>query len=149
MIRAATIWVIWLARNKVCFQHTVVPSSSSLGLQIIALTSFWCKVKLDDTFFKLTLILPMDVSFLNQAGLMIINSDSSTQNSPLNSENTDPGSGLKGSNLSEYLRIRAKMDDIDAAFESIGNQGVLVQLSSTSESAGTSSSSIDSSVDPT
>ena len=42
-------------------------------------------------FYKLFIILPMDVSFLNQTGLMIISSDSSTQNNPLNSENTDPG----------------------------------------------------------
>ncbi|XP_078179603.1 uncharacterized protein LOC144573724 [Carex rostrata] len=83
------------------------------------------------------------------SGLMIISSDSSIQNSPLNSENTDPGRGLEGSDLSDYLRTRAEMDDIDTAFESIGNQGVLVQLSSTSESAATtsSSSSIDSSLD--
>ncbi|KAF3332343.1 hypothetical protein FCM35_KLT01920 [Carex littledalei] len=80
-------------------------------------------------------------------------SDSDTQervSSPLNSEETDSGLGLEGSDLSEYLRVRAEIDDIDAAFVTVGNHGVLVPLSSCTESpsVASSSSSFDSSAAP-
>ena len=72
LIRAATIWIVWLARNKVCFNNTVIPTLASLGSQIISLTTFWCKINSDDSFFKLTLVLPMDTLFLSQAGIIIL-----------------------------------------------------------------------------
>lgn len=67
---------------------------------------------------------------------------------PLNSENTNPGHDLEGYDLSEYLRVQAKIEDIDVAFQSIGNQDFFVPLSSSSKSAATNSFSIDSSMDP-
>lgn len=68
----------------------------------------------------------MDIFFLHQADPLIMISDSGTQGNLLNSEETDPGHDLEGSDLSEYLRVKAKIDDINDAFQSIGNQGVLI-----------------------
>lgn len=64
LVRAATLWVVWLIRNKVCLNNSPIPSLASIGTAIIVLTSYCCKVKHNDTFFKLTLIQSMDVSFL-------------------------------------------------------------------------------------
>src|SRR5664279_1582390 len=72
LVRAATLWLVWLTRNRICFQHVPVPNVSSVGSAIIALTSYWCKARLNDSYFKLTLILPMDTTYLNQAGPLMI-----------------------------------------------------------------------------
>lgn len=79
LIRAAILQVIWLTRNKICFNNSPIPSLQSIGTHIITLTSYWCKTRNDDTYFKLTLILPMNVSFLNQVGSLIFMSDSDTR----------------------------------------------------------------------
>lgn len=68
----------------------------------------------------------MGVSSLHQAGPLIMISDSGTQSGLLNSEETEPGHGLEESDLSEYFRVTAKIDDINVAFQSIDNQGVLI-----------------------
>lgn len=89
----------------------------------------------------------MDVSSLHQEGPLIIISDSGTPSSPMNSEKTDPGYGLEGSDLSDYIRTRAEIVDIDAAFQTIGNHGVLIPLSSSTDSSTVASSSCSYSID--
>lgn len=118
LIRAATIWTVWLTRNKVCFSNIGIPSLSTIGSQIISLTTFWCKSNLDNSFLKLTLVLPMDVENLSQAGNFIILSETDTSeeaSSTWNSEE-DPCLGLEGSDLSDYLQDRAIIDAIDAVY---------------------------------
>lgn len=51
LIRAVTIWVVWLARNRVCLNDAEIPSLASLGSQIIYVTSYWCKSNSNDSFF--------------------------------------------------------------------------------------------------
>lgn len=108
LIRAATIWVVWLTKNRVCFNGAIVPSLSSLGSQIITLTSYWYKSNSHDSFFKLTLALPIDVTNLSQADNIITNimkEESNTWNSE-----EEQCHGLEGSYLSEYLRDHGEMD---------------------------------------
>ena len=116
LIRAATLWVIWLARNKICFNNTAIPSTASLGAQIISLTSYWCKSNMDESFFKLSLILPMDVHLLSQAEVITLSETviSREAGSSWDSEG-DPCLGLEGSDLDEYLRDRADCDALDTA----------------------------------
>ena len=99
---------------EVCFNNTPIPTVASLGSHIISLTSYWCKANLDDSFFKLTLILPMDVTFLSQTGAITLSEiDISEEESNTWDSEEDPGLGLEGSDLSEYLRDRADYDAID------------------------------------
>ena len=107
MIRAATLWTIWLARNRLCFHDVSVPSLTSIGTSIISLTSYWCKVRQDNSFFKLTLIMPMDVSSLAQGGLLIMLSDSDTHDVGCNQALEG---GLGSEDLSTYLRNRVEYD---------------------------------------
>lgn len=78
LIRAATLWILWLNRNRVYFNGSPVPSLASLGSQIISLTTYWCKANADDSYLKLTLILPMDATHLSQADPLIILSETDT-----------------------------------------------------------------------
>lgn len=61
LIRGAVIWVIWLERNRVCFQNNTASPISSIAAKIVSLTSFWCKSRGDQMYLKLSLILPFDV----------------------------------------------------------------------------------------
>ena len=134
LIRAATVWVIWLTRNNSCFTDSPIPPIQSIGCKIIALTSFWCKSRLDDSYFKLTLILPMNTSFLTQAGLpttLLVTDTSSEEDSSWDSEK-DPCRGLEGSDLSEYL-----WDRID--LEAMGHAVIMIS-SDPSHSSSSSSS---------
>ena len=109
LIRAATIWTIWLIRNKLCFTDAVILTLSSIGSSIIFLASYWCKSNLDDSYFKLSLILPMDVTQLSQVGPLIILSENDTsqdENFNWDSEK-EHFLGLEGPGLSDYLRDRA------------------------------------------
>lgn len=79
---------------------------------IITLTIYWCKSRLDDSYFKLSLILLFDVSSLTRVG-----SHTNTQdrdNSVLDS-NMDPDLDLEGSDLTDYLCNRTEYDAIDSA----------------------------------
>ena len=60
LVRGATLWVMWLTRNKLCFEgiHT---SLRSIGSQIISLAQFWVKSKGMGTILTLSLVLPTDV----------------------------------------------------------------------------------------
>lgn len=51
VIRAATIWSIWLVRNKICFNNATIPSIASVATSIISLSSYWCKARNDNSFF--------------------------------------------------------------------------------------------------
>ena len=55
-----------------------MPTLASVGSAIISLSSYWCKIKNDETYFKLTLILPLDVYPLTQEGNLMLQSDSDT-----------------------------------------------------------------------
>ena len=59
----------------------------------------------------------MDTTYLNQAGPLMILSDTSTQErgSPMGDSDEDVFHGLEGSDLSNYLCDRAEYDAIDAA----------------------------------
>ena len=133
LIRAATVWIIWLARNKICFNNTTIPSPQYIGSQIISLTSYWCQSRSDDTYFKLTLILPMDVTTLTQAGphtTPLVTDTSSEEGNSWDSEE-DPYRGLEGSDLSDYLRDRAE-------FEAMDGVGVIMISSDPSHSSSSS-----------
>ena len=112
LVRAATLWTIWLVRNRVCFDQITIPSLSSVGTNIISLASYWCKVRNDETFFKLTLILPMDVHNLNQGGSLTLLpvSDTLEDNDPHGLGEEGPGSEeeypLDLMDLSDYLIAR-------------------------------------------
>ena len=64
LVRGTVIWVLWLERNNLCFNKYKPKPIRSLAAQIISLASFWYKSKMDDSFFKLTLILPFDIKDL-------------------------------------------------------------------------------------
>lgn len=117
LIRAATLWIIWLTRNNCCFTNTVTPPIQNIGSKIIALTSFWCQSRQDDTYYKLTLIMPMNVSLLTQADPITIPSGTDTSSEDVNSwdSEVDPCRGLGESDLAEYLRDRTDLDEMDAA----------------------------------
>ena len=135
LIRAATLWIVWLTRNNICFQNSPIPSIRSVAASIISLTLFWCKSRLDNSYFKLSLIIPFDVSSLPQIGPLIVLSDTDAQDqdsSPLDSD-VDPGLGLEGLDLADYLSDRAVIDAIDRA------AGLLPSISSSSASASSSS----------
>jgi hypothetical protein len=57
LIRSAICWVIWLKRNKVLFQGSVVSSVRTLGLRIILLCTFWCTAKHASQLLNLTILL--------------------------------------------------------------------------------------------
>lgn len=134
LIRAATLWVVWLARNKTCFNNTAIPSLATLGSQIISLTSFWCKSNLDESFFKLSLILPMDLNNLPQADVIILSeTDTSMEESSSWDSEEDPCLGLVGSDLSEYLRDRADCDAADAAMLSFSDQNTSLSHTSSND----------------
>lgn len=60
----------------------------------------------------------MDVTYLHQAGPIIIYSGTDTSMGDTSSWDSedDPCLGLEGSDLSDYLRHRADLDAIDAAY---------------------------------
>lgn len=59
--------------------------------------------------------MPLDVSLLTQAGSIIIPSgtDSSSEDTSIWDLEEDPYNGLEGSNLPEFLRNRAELDELD------------------------------------
>lgn len=110
LLRVATLWNIWLARNKLCFNDSAMPSLANIGSSIISLASYWCKIRNDDSYFKLTLILPMDVSNLTQVGTLITLSGSNTQGQA-NSQTLEDELGSARMDLSHYLRNRVESND--------------------------------------
>ena len=64
LVRGAVLWCIWLARNKLCFQHTNIPTLQAVGSRIISLSTFWCQSLNDGSFQHLPLILPMNTNGL-------------------------------------------------------------------------------------
>jgi hypothetical protein len=64
LLRGAVLWIIWLERNRLCFNDSTPCSIKILGTKIISLTQFWCQSRGDDYFFKLNLIMPFDVKDL-------------------------------------------------------------------------------------
>lgn len=82
----------------ICFQNSLVSDSRVVTYFIIALTSYWCKSRLDNSYCKLFLIMPFDVSSLTQMGSLIVLSDSDTldQDNSLLYFDVDPGLGLEG-----------------------------------------------------
>ena len=62
LIKGVVLWVIWLERNRLCFNtNSNCKSIISIAAQIVSLATFWCKSRGDDLYLKLTLILPCDV----------------------------------------------------------------------------------------
>jgi hypothetical protein len=64
LLRGAVLWSIWLERNRVCFNVTRPVSLKVLGAKIISLASYWCQAKSNNSFLKLSLMLPSDVKEL-------------------------------------------------------------------------------------
>lgn len=136
MIRASTLWTLWLTRNKICFNNTFIPSIVSVASAIITLASYWCKARSDDSFFKLTLLLPFDVAPLYQTDTIIVLSDSKTLDRG-NSRGLDPALELEGSDLEDYLVDLVAYQEIDSA------AGLLPHSMSASASSSSSSSGDD------
>lgn len=114
LVRAATLWTLWLTRNKVCFDNIAIPTVASISSSIISLASFWCKVKNDDTYFKLTLILPMTVCNLTQVGMVpLMNPDSIEDGQALVSGEEEPGHARM--DLSEFLINRVESSSMDSS----------------------------------
>ena len=61
LIKGAVLWVIWIERNRLCFNNVCGKSIMSIAANIVSLATFWCKSRGDNLYFKLTLILPCDV----------------------------------------------------------------------------------------
>jgi hypothetical protein len=57
-IRGAVLWVIWIERNKLCFNNTMCRNIKALGLQIISLTAFRYSNTSTSNLLKLLLVLP-------------------------------------------------------------------------------------------
>ena len=65
LLRGAILWIVWLERNRVIFHDNSTPiSAKSLGLKIISLATFWCKSRSENSYLKLSLMLPYDVKDL-------------------------------------------------------------------------------------
>ena len=65
MLREAILWTVWLEKNRVIFNDNTTPiSAKSLGFKIISLANFWCKSRSDNSYLKLSLMLPCDVKDL-------------------------------------------------------------------------------------
>lgn len=71
MVRGTVLWILWLEWNKLCFQNSSKPTIQVIGAKIIAMASFWCKTLSGQSFWKLSLILPLDVTNLHTQDLMI------------------------------------------------------------------------------
>lgn len=105
--------MVWLACNQTCFNQSPVPTPNAIGSKIIALTTYWCKNKFDNFFFKLSLIFPMDVIYLNQACPLIILSyaiDILEKESSRRESDEDPTLGLEGSDLTEHMSLSNTFD---------------------------------------
>ena len=74
-VRGAVLWIIWLERNKICFQETCIPSLKSVGSKIISLVKFWCNHTNTGSLLQLSLILPMDTNDLNSQDLIPLMSE--------------------------------------------------------------------------
>lgn len=55
------LWIIWNERNRNIFKRGVFKSFITLESNIISLSSFWCKSKNNNKYFKLQLVLPSHV----------------------------------------------------------------------------------------
>ena len=65
LLRGAILWNVWLERNRVIFNDdTTLISAKSLGFKIISLATFWCKSRSENSYLKLSLMLPYDVKDL-------------------------------------------------------------------------------------
>ena len=64
LLRGAVLWIIWLERNRLCFNDSTPCSIRCIGTKIISLTQFWYQSRGDDYFLKLNLIMSFDVKDL-------------------------------------------------------------------------------------
>lgn len=71
LVRGTILWIVWLERNKICFQNTSIPSVQTVGAKIIFLTIFWCKSLGDNQLLKLSLLMAFDVGDLPCQDLVI------------------------------------------------------------------------------
>lgn len=77
---------------------------------MISLISYWGKVINDETYFKLTLILSMDVYNLNQGGSLTLLPVSSTQEERSSQGTGDAGPESEEVDLSDYLIAKIESD---------------------------------------
>lgn len=110
LVRAVTLWSIWLAKNKVSFENSPIPPLTSIGTNIISLASYWCKARNDETYIKLTLILPMDVYNLKYRSslTLLLVLDTQEKNNSQGTGDAELGSGEL--DLSDYLIARMESD---------------------------------------
>jgi hypothetical protein len=66
IIRSVVLWIVWLERNRICFNIDVVPKSiKMLGMQILRLIQFLCKNLDEALLLIIQYILPQDVQSLH------------------------------------------------------------------------------------
>jgi hypothetical protein len=71
LIRGVVLWSIWIERNRLCFQNGCISTLKSFGAKIISLASFWCKSLNNNSYLKLSLLMPLNVDLLpHQVGEM-------------------------------------------------------------------------------
>lgn len=95
LIKAVTIWTLRLIRNKICFNNTPIPFVASHASSIISFTSYCCKSRKDNSFYKLFLLLPFVVGPLHQPVTIIEISDSNIIEHA-NFSGSNPTLGLEG-----------------------------------------------------
>lgn len=61
LIQGAVIWTIWL---ESCFQLGSIPSLRILGAKILAITTFSCNTLGQNTYFKLSLLMSLNITLL-------------------------------------------------------------------------------------
>lgn len=61
LVRGSILWVVWLERNRTCFNNTTCRSIQSVAIKIISLATFWCKSRAGNLFLQTILILCFDL----------------------------------------------------------------------------------------
>ena len=68
LVRVVVLWSLWLERNKRVFQGGSGKTVKAIGAQIIVIATFWCKNLNNNSYFKLSLMLPCDTKELVETG---------------------------------------------------------------------------------
>jgi hypothetical protein len=63
--RGVVMWIIWLERNRICFQNKGVRSVKIIGMHILSLVTYWYQQGLKAANDELMLLLPPNVNNLN------------------------------------------------------------------------------------
>ena len=113
LIRGAVLWTVWIERNNMCFQNKNPRIVQGIASSIVALASFWCQSKQNDSYFKLSLILPFDTTDLAQVEIIEVSSSTEIQERASSMESS-PIPGIDPENLNDLIRDTAahEMDPV-------------------------------------